>query len=210
MDNTNNQPQPDPTPTTPDAVVTPETPTTPEPQDTKPAVPEVDLNEYPALDGFTSGDEKKPEEGKKEDEYDPYNVDNVRKIAKDQINEAVAPFQEQLYQTKVDNEVNKIMSDNPEYKPYEERVRKWVTHPNRQKLIKQGLPVKAVVYEALAPYLEKIGAEKARKADAEAKVSGTPTTTVKPTEKSGNPYSGMSHKDIENLANRVKAGQYKE
>ena len=127
---------------------------------------------------------------------------------KKQAEKAYEPIKEQLFKQNVENTLSKILTDNPEYKPYEKRIRNFVNHENRIGMIKQGLPVKTVVIEALAPYLEKIGADKLRKANEEADKTKGGGNTPTPQENKGSDFKGMSNKDIANLAEQVKSGRY--
>lgn len=109
---------------------------------------------------------------------------------------------------RINNEVKDIITAHPEYEPYKERITKWVNHPNRIKFIKNGFPVQSVVLEAIAPHLEKIGAEKARLADIKARASGGAGATTPPAVAKTTPdYKSMSPKDIEILAEKVKSGR---
>lgn len=109
---------------------------------------------------------------------------------------------------RINNEVKEIIDAHPEYKPFADRIKKWVTHPNRIKFIKNGFPVQSVVLEAIAPHLEKIGAEKARIADEKARRSAGGGATTPPAVATTAPdYKSMSVADIEALAEKVKSGR---
>src|ERR1035437_6259475 len=84
------------------------------------------------------------------------------------VKKAIAPLENTIYNNTVNTELNNILTQNPEYKPYEARIRRFVTAPNRKDLIKAGLPVRSVVIEAIAPFLQQIGAKMVKTADAKA------------------------------------------
>ena len=167
---------------------------------------EIDEDEEPELneEGSSNSDDE-------DSEFDPYDPEKAKEFIKKQTEKANEPLKEQLFQQKVESKLSKILTDNPEYAPYEKRIRNFVNHPNRAKMIRQGLPVNTVVLEAVAPYLQKMGAKKAKIADAEAdktKSNGNNKPAVEP--KGGNKYAGMSNDEISKMADQVKSGRYKE
>lgn len=116
---------------------------------------------------------------------------------------------DRMYRQSVETDLSKIMGQHPEYKPYEARIRRFVTHDNRFKLIKQGLPVNTVVIEAIAPYLQKIGAAKVKAADEKAnktKVNGQQQQATTPDKQD---YSKMTNQQITEMSESVKSGRYK-
>jgi len=153
-------------------------------------------------------DDTKSEDSEDKEEFDPYDSEKAKTYIQKQTEKAYAPIKEQIFKDKVESKLNAILSENPEYSPYADKIKKWVTHENRMSLIKSGLPVKTVVLEAIAPYLEKIGAEKIKQADSEADQSKSAGITTLPKESNSNPYAGMSNKEIENIAEQVKSGRY--
>lgn len=163
----------------------------------------IDEDEIPSLDGK---DDKKGDD--KDDEYDPYDPEKAKAFMQKQAEKAFEPIKEQMFKQNVESTLSKILTDNPEYKPYEKRIRNFVNHENRIGMIRQGLPVKTVVFEALAPYLEKIGADKLRKANEEADRTKGGGNTPTPTENKGSDFKSMSNKEIANLAEQVKSGRY--
>lgn len=170
---------------------------------TPPVVPEVELEP-----------EVRKVEKKGEPEYTiPEDMDMLDpKKAKEAIEKTVesrlSALKGDLEGQRINQEVKSIIEAHPEYKPFEAKIQKWVNHPNRINFIKNGFPVSSVVLEAIAPHLEKIGAEKARLADAKAKASGGDGTSPKPkTANTQTDYKSMSPKDIEALAERVKQGR---
>jgi hypothetical protein len=165
----------------------------------------------PAKGGF--GDEPKQEPPKKDPQGEP---DDKGKPDED-VNKQIESFNKRfdqatnhIYKQTVESEVRGIITDNPEYKPYEDRIRRFVFHENRFGMIKGGLPVQTVVLEAIAPYLQKIGAEKARSADTKAKQMKVNGQGQAPSEGKGGPdYSKMTNEEILKINEQIKSGQYK-
>lgn len=183
------------TPTQPPAAPTPPaTPATPPPEEKiDPPVGTVDpeTGEYVIPEDLDTMDSKKVKEA-------------IDKSVQAGISKATSALAVQ----RINNEVKEIIDAHPEYKPYADRIKKWVTHPNRIKFIKNGFPVQSVVLEAIAPHLEKIGAEKARIADEKARRSAGNGVTTPPAVATTAPdYKSMSAADIEALAEKVKSGR---
>lgn len=153
---------------------------------------------------------KKDGEGEGEDdEADLLDPKKAAGFIGKKVNEALAPVQAQVFSQTVEAEIRAELELHPEYKKYEARIRRFVNHPNRAELIRQGLPVSTVALEAIAPYLQKIGAQKAKKADAEAAVTANGGTSQRPTTTDKKlDVSKMTNKQIEELNEQVKSGRY--
>jgi len=196
--------------TPPAAPVTPVVPPTTPPA-TPPLPPEKVI---PPLEEKDNEPEISNVEKKGDDDYKiPENLDTLdSKAVSEAITKAVEariqPIKNDAATQAVKSEVTAIIAEHPEYRPFEEKIRKWVLHPNRIGFIRNGFPVKSVVMEAIAPHLEKIGAEKARLADKKARESGGDGATVTPSSATTKvDYNSMSSKDIEALAEKVKTGR---
>lgn len=185
-------PTPPATPPTPPA--TPPAATTPPPEEKiDPPVGTVDpeTGEYVVPEDLDTMDSKKVKEA-------------IEKSVESRVSKATSALAVQ----RINSEVKDIISAHPEYEPYKERITKWVNHPNRIKFIKNGFPVQSVVLEAIAPHLEKIGAEKARIADKKARESAGNGVTTPPAVATTVPdYKSMPTADIEALAEKVKSGR---
>lgn len=165
----------------------------------------VDDNALP--EGEVPVVKKEGEEGEEEEEEMlPEDQQNITKAVK----KIIAPLETTIHNNRVETELQQIMLQNPEYKPFEARIRRFVTAPNRTDLIKAGLPVRSVVIEAISPYLQQIGATKAKAADAKANLaSDGGGTQDRPTAAGKFPdVSKMSNKEIEELGEKVKSGRY--
>lgn len=174
---------------------------------------EIDLDEEPA---GKPADEKKSAKDEDEDEDDEDLPEEDKKMIDKHINKRISSFEEKqrqseelLHKQQVQSELSDILSKNPEYKPYEARIRKWVEHPNRAGFIKSGLPVASVVSEAIAPYMMKIGAERERIAREKADKSKDGGNQQKPKSPDAPDYSSMSNEEISSMAEQIKSGRYK-
>lgn len=191
-------PTPPATPQTPPAAaVTPQPPpatTTPPPEEpTEPPVGTID-----------------PETGEYviPDDLDALDSRQLKEVIDKSVKAGVSKATSGIVIQRINTEVKEIIDAHPEYKPFADRIKKWVTHPNRIKFIKNGFPVQSVVLEAIAPHLEKIGAEKARIADKKARESAGNGVTTPPTVATTTPdYKSMSNTDITDLAEKVKSGR---
>lgn len=142
------------------------------------------------------------------EDLDTLNPKAVNEAINSAIEAKITPIRNDAQTQAIKSEVSAIIESHPEYKPFEEKIRKWVLHPNRIGFIRNGFPVNSVVMEAIAPHLEKIGAEKARLADKKARESGADGATIVPagaTTKTD--YNAMPAADFEKLTENVKSGR---
>lgn len=98
--------------------------------------------------------------------------DGVAKEDKDLIikvvGEQFAPIIEKSLADDDNKEVNDFLTENPDFKPFEAKVRRYMLHPSRR-----ALPIEAIFFEVAGKALIKIGAERQKAADLKAK--GTQT-----------------------------------
>lgn len=109
----------------------------------------------------------------------------------------------------VDRSISDYFENNPEAKEFKAKVEKFVKHSERIKFIKNGLPVSAVIAEALAPHQQRLGALKAKAADAEANRLKDGGSTPVPKSPGKTDFSSMKTSDIRQMARDVKNGRYK-
>ena len=79
-----------------------------------------------------------------------------------------APVIEKSLADDDNREVADFLEKNPDFKPFEAKVRRFMKHESRMQL-----PVKSIFYEVAGDKLMKIGAERNKKAEVEAKNSAT-------------------------------------
>lgn len=102
--------------------------------------------------------------------------------------------------------VRDFIAANPEAKTFQSKIERYVNSPARKKFIKQGLPVTAVIAEALMPHMQRLGALKAKQADAEANQTKDGGRTSKAKAPAAADYSKMSNADILKKARQVQNG----
>lgn len=83
-------------------------------------------------------------------------------IAKE-VAKQMAPFKQKAAEQEVDTEIASFLAKNPDFKPFESKVRRWALHPNRD-----GVPVTAIFYEVAGEKLMALGAKRAKAADQKA------------------------------------------
>lgn len=110
--------------------------------------------------------EKLQEKGSVEDneEEDDYVDPDAQKLVQKEIQKALSPFLQKQIEEEDANEINSFLQENPDFKPYADKVRKFAQHESRK-----HLPIKSIFYEVAGPDLLKIGADRAKRAGDEAK-----------------------------------------
>jgi hypothetical protein len=110
------------------------------------------------------------EEGENEEDGEDIDLDEEVVDPKDkeligkEVSRHLAPILEKQEQEETKAEVSAFITANPDFKPFEVKILKWSLHPSRK-----NLPIKAIAYEVAGDKLMKIGAERAKKADTDAK-----------------------------------------
>lgn len=82
------------------------------------------------------------------------------------VSKKFAPLIERQLADDDDLEVKEFISKNPDFKEFEAKARKYMAHPSRR-----SLPIESIFYEVAGEKLLKLGAERQKKADLEAKNS---------------------------------------
>lgn len=110
------------------------------------------------------GDNKSKSDGKTEDneddDIDPADEKTVGKI----VESYLKPIAEKEAQAQDNQEIKDFLTENPDFKPYEAKARKYMSHPSRK-----DVPIKEIFYGVAGADLLKIGAKRAKIADNEAK-----------------------------------------
>ena len=112
----------------------------------------------------TTDDETEDEETGEDDEIAPQDEKLISKV----VAEKFSPLIEKHLQAEDAQEVSSFIKDNPDFAPYEKKVSEFMKHESRR-----HLPIKSIFYEVAGDDLLKIGAERARQADNEAKQTQT-------------------------------------
>lgn len=99
-----------------------------------------------------------------EDDVSPEDKELVTKVMKPFLQ----PFIEKQVREENERELSEFVAERPEFKPFQAKILKYMSHPSRQ-----NLPVKTIAYEIAGDELLKIGAQQGRKADEDAKKTQT-------------------------------------
>lgn len=105
-------------------------------------------------------DDKTSEDDEDEDDIDPEDEKTVGKV----VAKALKPFLEKEAKAQDDQEIKTFLTDNPDFKPYEAKARKYMAHPSRK-----HVPIEEIFYGVAGKDLMAIGAKRAKIADNEAK-----------------------------------------
>lgn len=99
-----------------------------------------------------------------DDEIAPEDEALISKV----FDKKVAPIMEQTLKAADEQDIRDFLAENPDFKPYEAKARRFIAHPSRR-----HLPVKSVFYEVAGPDLLKLGAARSKAADDKARQSQT-------------------------------------
>lgn len=110
--------------------------------------------------------ESKVDEKEDSEDEDDFVDPDAQKLVQKEVQKALSPFLQKQIEEEDNNEINSFLQENPDFKPYADKVRKFAQHESRK-----HLPIKSIFYEVAGPDLLKIGADRAKKAGDEAKES---------------------------------------
>lgn len=116
------------------------------------------------------------------------------------LNKALQPLAQKAIQEEDDKEVNAFLKDNPDFKPYESRARKYMAHPSRK-----DVPIQEIFYGVAGKDLLKIGAKRAKIADDEAKKTRSAKGTGSDAGASNKSVNEMSKAELEAKQDQVRA-----
>lgn len=117
--------------------------------------------------GGDAGDEGKGNEGADDGEDDDI-ADEDREVVIKSVMPIIEPLLKQNAAQENEKELQGFLSGNPDFKPYEAKIRRFMEHPTRA-----GIPVKAIAYEVAGDKLMQIGAKRAKAADEKARETQT-------------------------------------
>lgn len=108
----------------------------------------------------------KDDKGNDDDSEDGVNPEDEEVIGK-VVSKYLNPIIAKQIKEEDEQEIATFLNGNPEFKPYADKVRKFSQHESRK-----NIPIESIFYEVAGKDLMKLGADKARKSDKEAKESG--------------------------------------
>jgi hypothetical protein len=111
-----------------------------------------------------AGDGEDKETGEDDEEVAPEDEALINKV----VSKTFAPIIDKTLAAEDEQEIQSFIKDNPDFKPFEAKARRYMQHPSRRQL-----PVKSIFYEVAGDKLLKIGAERSKAADEKAKNTQT-------------------------------------
>lgn len=144
--------------------------------------------------GKSNDDKPEADDDSDYDDIDPKDLEIIDK----KVDERLRPITERIEQEEDDREINNFLKDNPEFKKFEGKVRKYASHESRK-----NIPIDELFYSVAGKSLLTMGAKRARKSDAEAgqnKTGGTSTRNAP----SGKSVQDMSSKEFEEYQNQIR------
>lgn len=106
------------------------------------------------------GDQGKADDEDEDDDIDPADKETIGKV----VEKALKPFVEKEAKAQDEQEIKDFLNSNPDFKPYEAKARKYMSHPSRK-----DVPIEEIFYGVAGKDLLRIGAKRAKIADDEAK-----------------------------------------
>ena len=148
-------------------------------------------------DAANKGQDADDDESDEEDE-DDLSPEDAAAIDK-RIAKAIEPYQKAEEEREVDGEIAKFLQENPDFKPYAKKVKRFATHPSRAQV-----PVKSLFYEVAGDKLMSIGAKRAKAANAKANKTKTGGGKSNPDGKGSKSYADMPLEDFGKELNEAK------
>lgn len=106
------------------------------------------------------GDQGKAADEDEDDDIDPADKETIGKV----VAKALKPFVEEKAKAQDEQEIKDFLNSNPDFKPYEAKARKYMSHPSRK-----DVPIEEIFYGVAGKDLLRIGAKRAKIADDEAR-----------------------------------------
>jgi len=150
-----------------------------------------------------SGDDQNSDDKDDSEDTDDLSPEDAAAIDK-RIAKRLEPFQKQAAEQEVEASIATFLTENPDFKPFASKAKRFAMHPSRE-----HIPIKSIFYEVAGDKLMKIGAQRAKAADAKArktKTGGSNTTTDGKGSKS---YADMSLDDFGKELDAVKTAPRK-
>jgi hypothetical protein len=149
------------------------------------------------LKSKTASEVVEEEKSDEDDEVAPEDEALITKVVAKQF----APILDKSMAVEDEKEIAEFVSANPDFKPYEAKAKKYMAHPSRR-----HLPVETIFYELAGKDLLKLGAERARKADEEAKHTQTGGGSAGGVAKAKNAFE-MTKEEFEAEQERIRRSQ---
>lgn len=139
----------------------------------------------------------KDDEDTEDDQIAPEDEDLITKV----VAKRFGPILEKTLSAEDDREISAFLTANPDFKPFEVKARRYISHPSRR-----HLPIESVFYEVAGKKLLQIGAKRQVAADAEAKATATGGGTSRGG-KTGKGVWDMTPQEFEAHKQRIRTSQ---
>lgn len=104
------------------------------------------------------------------------------------VDKKLQPYKEQQAEQQVETEIASFLEENPDFKPFKDKVKRYAMHPSRE-----NIPVESLFYEVAGPKLMQIGAKRQKQAAQEAKKGKTGGGRPTGTEGGSKDWKGMNN-----------------
>lgn len=117
------------------------------------------------------------------------------------VNKRFAPIIDKSLAADDEKEITDFLTENPDFKPFEVKARRYMQHPSRRQL-----PIKSIFYEVAGDQLIKIGAEREKAANVKARDTQTGGGSNRAGEGTKNDFD-LSPEEFAAKQERVRRGQ---
>jgi len=142
-------------------------------------------------------DDDNEDAGEDEDDVSPEDQAMIQKVVAKQF----APLIDKSLSADDNAEVVDFLKENPDFKQFEAKVRRFMKHPSRRQL-----PIKSIFYEVAGKQLLKMGAKRKAEADEKAKNSQTGGGSNRAGEGAKSAFD-LSDEEFADEQERVRRGQ---
>lgn len=125
----------------------------------------------------------------------------INKVISKNVAPLIQPIIDKTLASEDEQEVQDFLKDNPDFKPFEGKVRRYMAHPSRR-----NLPIKSIFYEVAGDKLIKIGAERQKAADAKARETQTGGGSNRSGDEVKNDWE-LSPEEFAKKQDRIRRGQ---
>ncbi|MDD5726281.1 MAG: hypothetical protein PHC53_02615 [Patescibacteria group bacterium] len=143
-------------------------------------------------------------QGGSDDDIDPEDEAKISKVLDKRLGPVMDELdaeRQQAAEQQEEAELQTFLTECPQFKPYEAKIRKWAKHESRK-----NLPLLSIAYEIAGPDLERIGAERERKAAQDAAASATGGGSTR-TESPKKPIPEMTKEEFRDLEEKARRGE---
>jgi hypothetical protein len=138
------------------------------------------------------------DESDEDNEVAPEDKEAIVKV----VAKEFAPIFNKTVEAEDNKEIQDFLTENPDFKRYESKVRRFMQHPSRRQL-----PIKSIFYEVAGDELLRIGAERSKAADQKAKDSQTGGGSNRSGEEGGKTNLELTPEEFEAKKEKIRHTQ---